>query len=43
VNCTINIAPGVFIVPEFGKVEYEGNDVDLGDFTYWGAKWQINF
>jgi len=42
-NCTINIAPGFFIVPEIGKVEYEAADVDLGDAVYYGAKWQINF
>jgi hypothetical protein len=42
-NCTINIAPGFFIVPEIGKVEYEAGDADFGDFIYYGAKWQINF
>jgi hypothetical protein len=43
VNCTINVAPGFFIVPEIGKVKYEIQDEDAGDFTYFGAKWQINF
>jgi hypothetical protein len=43
VNCTINIAPGFFIVPEIGKVKYEIQDADAGDFMYYGAKWQINF
>jgi hypothetical protein len=43
VNCTINIAPGFFIVPEIGKVEWELDDVDFGDYMYYGAKWQINF
>jgi hypothetical protein len=43
VNCTINIAPGFFIVPEIGKVEWELDDADFGDYLYYGAKWQINF
>ncbi|WP_319523174.1 hypothetical protein [uncultured Desulfosarcina sp.] len=43
VNCTINIAPGFFIVPEVGKVNFEFDDADGGDYTYYGAKWQINF
>ena len=42
----ITLAKGVFIVPEVGHYDY-GNDVntdaDLKDFTYFGAKWQINF
>jgi hypothetical protein len=42
-NATINIAPGFFIVPEIGKVDYEAFDEDYGDFVYYGAKWQINF
>jgi hypothetical protein len=42
-NCVINIAPGFFIVPEVGMVDWEVQDTDLGDFTYFGAKWQINF
>jgi hypothetical protein len=42
-NCTINIAPGFFIVPEIGKVDYEIAGEDFGDFMYYGAKWQINF
>jgi hypothetical protein len=42
-NCVINIAPGFFVVPEFGMVDYEVQDTDTGDFTYFGAKWQINF
>jgi hypothetical protein len=42
-NCVINIAPGFFIVPEVGMVEWEVQDTDLNDFTYFGAKWQINF
>lgn len=47
-NCTINLAPGVFIVPEIGKYDYSewkagGLSVEKGDLTYFGAKWQINF
>jgi hypothetical protein len=42
-NCSITIAPGFFVVPEIGKVEYEAFDDDYGDFIYFGAKWQINF
>ncbi|MDY6791473.1 MAG: porin [Thermodesulfobacteriota bacterium] len=45
VNCTINIAPGFFIVPEVGKIDRDKdeNNADEGDITYFGAKWQINF
>ena len=44
-NCTINIAPGFFIVPEIGHVAF---DPDVSGApeptrTYFGAKWQINF
>lgn len=46
-NATIKLAKGCFIVPEIGKVDYgdldNGIDRDLGDFTYYGVKWQINF
>lgn len=44
-NATINIAPGFFIVPEVGFIDYGKNNanVDEGDKTYFGAKWQINF
>jgi len=48
INCTINMAPGVFVVPEFGK--YSLDEVKTGsvvtkqpETTYFGAKWQINF
>jgi len=43
-NCTINIAPGFFIVPEVGYIEYS-EDVapEEPNLTYFGAKWQINF
>ncbi len=47
VNATIGLAPGVFIVPEVGFFDYGDNSanpqVDEGDMTYFGAKWQINF
>jgi hypothetical protein len=46
-NVTINIAPGFFIVPEVGVVDFgdDGNNPqnDEGKLTYFGAKWQINF
>jgi len=32
----LTLAPGVFVIPELGQV-------NNGDDTYWGAKWQINF
>jgi hypothetical protein len=40
-NSTVNLAPGVFIVPEVGVMDGEEN----GDtkVTYGGIKWQINF
>jgi hypothetical protein len=44
-NSTIALAPGVFIVPEVGILEF-GNtptDEDQGNQFYLGAKWQINF
>jgi len=45
VQATINLAKGVFITPELGKFDYKEdiNNNDQGDFTYFGAKWQINF
>jgi hypothetical protein len=48
VNCTINLAPGVMLVPEIGKYDNgewktAGMTVDKGDVTYFGAKWQIDF
>jgi hypothetical protein len=44
-NCTINIAPGFFIVPEVGMIDFDEDaaKVEQGDVTYFGAKWQINF
>jgi hypothetical protein len=45
VQATINLAKGVSIVPEIGKIDYRedafGNDE--GRTTYYGLKWQINF
>ena len=49
VNATINLAKGVFIVPEAGKIDYGDTEVTgqpdnpQGEITYIGAKWQINF
>jgi hypothetical protein len=45
VQATINLAKGVSIVPEIGKIDFKKNaaDADEGDTTYYGAKWQINF
>lgn len=45
VNAVITFAPGVFIVPEVGMVDYgkSGTGADQGDDFYFGAKWQINF
>ena len=53
VQATITLAPGVYIIPEvgmfdFGDAEVSGagaasGSTDLGDCTYYGAKWMINF
>jgi len=44
VNCTVNIAPGFFIVPEIGMITYSDDVSDEEpEVFYWGAKWQINF
>jgi hypothetical protein len=44
-NCTITIAPGFFIQPEFGVIDFKDDPAgdEQGDVTYFGAKWQINF
>ena len=43
-NCTVNIAPGFFIVPEVGMITYQDDvSVPEPEIFYWGAKWQINF
>jgi hypothetical protein len=45
VNCSITLAPGVFVVPEIGIIDQlddaAGNEQET--LTYFGAKWQINF
>ena len=49
INCTINLAPGVFVVPEFGVYSLDeitttgAAPVKQDETTYFGAKWQINF
>lgn len=45
VQATIGLAPGVFITPEIGKIDYGDSNggAEQGDETYFGAKWQINF
>jgi hypothetical protein len=42
VQAVLQVAPGVFIIPEIGGDDKTGAD-DKGDQTYFGAKWQINF
>jgi hypothetical protein len=43
-NCTVNIAPGFFIVPEVGMMTFEEDASNAEpEVFYWGAKWQINF
>jgi len=45
VQAVIGLAPGVMIIPEVGKYDYDkdGAGNKEGDVTYFGAKWQINF
>jgi hypothetical protein len=49
IQATITPVKGFMIVPEIGKVDYGDRkvtgaaDTKLGDKTYYGAKWQINF
>jgi len=49
VQLPITLADGVYIIPEVGMFDYGdykvtgATDVDQGDTTYVGAKWQINF
>lgn len=40
-QATITMAPGVFVVPEIGRIDY--NETGEDEVTYFGAKWQINF
>jgi hypothetical protein len=48
-QAVITFAPGVFIVPEIGMIDYDdvtnssGVTTDEGDMTWVGLKWQINF
>ncbi|NWH04574.1 hypothetical protein [Desulfobacter latus] len=41
----ITLAPGVFVVPELGVVDFKDrwDGLDEDKLTYFGAKWQINF
>ncbi|MCK5695006.1 MAG: hypothetical protein KAH62_00095 [Desulfobacula sp.] len=43
VQSTVTLAPGVFFVPEFGKVDYSKTTGTIEDITYFAIKWQINF
>lgn len=45
VNATIALAPGVWLVPEVGYIDYmdSNTDVDQGYEWYAGLKWQIDF
>jgi hypothetical protein len=44
-QATVTFAPGVFIVPEIGVVDYgkDAADADEESDLYYGLKWQINF
>lgn len=41
INTTINLAPGVFVVPEVGF--FDGKENGDTEILYYGMKWQINF
>jgi hypothetical protein len=41
INTTINLAPGVFVVPEVGF--FDGKEDGDNEVLYYGMKWQINF
>ncbi len=41
VQSNITLAPGVFITPEIGMIDFEETGQD--EVLYYGAKWQINF
>jgi hypothetical protein len=45
VQATVNLGKGIFIEPEIGKVDLRDDPAgeDEGSFSYYGAKWQINF
>ncbi len=40
-NATVTLAPGVFFVPEIGRID--GMETGDKETTYYGVKWQINF
>jgi len=40
-NATVTLAPGVFFVPEIGRID--GDENGDQEVTYAGIKWQINF
>ncbi|MBU2453282.1 MAG: hypothetical protein KJ668_08210, partial [Proteobacteria bacterium] len=44
-QATITFAPGVFIVPEIGVIDYgkDAANADEEEDLYYGLKWQINF
>jgi len=47
-QAVVTLAPGVFIVPEVGRLDLDDTTVGgvstaQGDTTYFGCKWQINF
>ena len=44
-QAVITMAPGVFLVPEIGRLDYKTafDGTDEGDKTYLGAKFQVNF
>ena len=47
-NATIQLAPGVWIIPEAGYFDFDSvpvdiNDNDAGSSFYVGAKWQLDF
>jgi hypothetical protein len=45
VQAKITFAPGVFIVPEIGKIDWKDDNTgaDEGDTFYYGLQWQIRF
>ena len=49
INCSINIAPGFVIIPEYGMMdlgddkETDQSKTKLGDCKYFAAKLQLNF
>ncbi len=45
VQSTVTLAPGVFIVPEIGRIDKDKDKdgADEADTVYAGIKWQINF